>query len=254
MDYQAWLIAATMAASAGPAGHAHPPVSSLPRAHSVPGFQLPTDGISFYNYSIWAGSSLPAAMQVAHCSGMALLVRQVFNFATFDPSQPRLPAPAYEPVLRRIYDLPTTTRIGSRTRIVIPGYSSLHELTASPGLRPVVENVLRDALRDALRPNWGWSPLDVFGYDPARANRIEARLRAGVVADKVQLLYLTDGTAMAHAILLYGYDVRTDGSVVYLAYDSNRPYGPLGIVYDPRTGKFDHPDWGLRDPFILHAY
>jgi hypothetical protein len=259
-----WIAAAALLLAAGtalppPEARAlgksphHAPTDPLPAQHFVAGFEMPADTQAFYNYSHWDRSKLPEFLQVAHCSGMALFARQVFNWASFDPSLPKTEDRAYRALLKKIFRVPTPTLPGARERIVIPGYANWHEMTEQPEIEAIVKDILGDALGDILRPGWNWSPLDVFGSTHRSRSLIELDIRETLDQDRVAMLYLTDGFKTAHSVLAYGYEVQDD-RVRYAIYDSNHPDGPTTMDFVFAEAKFDHPDLGFRDPWILHPY
>jgi hypothetical protein len=236
----------------GQAPH-HAPGEPMPAQYAVPGFEVPASGEAFHNYSHWDRSKLPEALQVAHCSGMALFARQVFNWASFDPSLPQASEAEYRVLLRKIYRVPTALLPDARARIVLPGYATWYEMTARPEIETIVKDLLGDALGDILRRNWNWSPIDVFGSTHRSRSLIELNIRETLSQNHVALLYLTDGIKTAHSVLAYGYEVQED-RVVYLVYDSNHPDEPTQMSFLFKQAKFDHPDLGFRDPWILHPY
>jgi hypothetical protein len=228
------------------------PTGDIPASHSVAGFEVPANNQAFHNYTVWDHSKLPAFLQVAHCTGMALFARQVFNWARFDPTLPRASDDEYRLLLRHVFRVPTTALPGTRDRIVIPGFASWYEMTQQPDIEEIVKDILGDALGDPLRRNWNWSPLDVLvGF--RERTLIELNIRKMVSLDRVVTLYLTDGTKTAHSVLAYGYEVLGD-RVRYTVYDSNHPTEPVQMDFVFATAKFDHPDLGARDPWILHPY
>lgn len=231
----------------------HAPGEAMPAQYAVLGFEMPTEGEAFHNYSHWDHSKLPEFLQVAHCSGMALFARQIFYWASFDPSLPKATDADYRHMLRHVFGIPTSSLPGSRAKTVIPGYSDWHEMTGQPEIEEIVKDLLGDALGDILRKNWNWSPLDVLGSTYRSRSLIELNIRDTISRDRVAMLYLTDGFKTAHSVLAYGYEVQDD-RVRYTIYDSNHPNGPTNMDWLFAQAKFDHPDLGLRDPWILHPY
>lgn len=254
----AWIAVSFFVATAGTAqalGQAphHAPGEEPPLSHAVAGFSVPENSQAFLNYGIWEHSHLPATLQLFHCAGMALFARQVFNFGSFDPSLPKVSAQEYHSILSRIFKVPTPTLPCARAKIVIPGYAGFNEMTRQPEIEGIVKNLLGDAINDIFRPNWNWSPLDVFGSTHRSRSLIELAIRESVSRDELATIYLTDGFKTAHSVLAYGYEVLED-RVRYTVYDSNHPDAPEQMDFVFANAKFDHPDLGLRDPWILHPY
>jgi hypothetical protein len=229
------------------------PASSLPQSAQVPGFDVGMNGFAFQNYTTWDHSHLPKFLQVAHCSGMAELARQAFNWADFAPNEPALDNATTTARLKAVWNMPSKAVPGSRPKIHIPGYAGVNDLSQAPGMQEAIEGILGNAIFDALRPDWNWEVLDVFGSTQESRSRVELRLRETVAAGRPAIVYLTDGTKTAHAVLLYGYTIYDD-RVVYQAYDSNWPGQPEQLPFLFNQAKFDHPDFGIRDPWELYPY
>lgn len=229
------------------------PAGELPASFAIPGFDPAQDGISFQNYALWSKSKLLPATQLYHCAGMALFVRQVFNWGEFAPGLPRPSGAEMGAILKQIFDIPTTTLPGTLARIKIPGYANFMELSADAQNVEPIKDILGDAVNDIFRANWNWFIFDVFGHTDAGRLLMEINLRASVAHGRPAMLYMTDGVKTAHSILLYSYQVMSD-RVVYQAYDSNHPGYPISVTFWLNTGKVEHGDFGLRDPWILHPY
>lgn len=230
-----------------------PPSETLPTTASVAGFDPAVNAEAFVNYNIWDKSILPAFLQVYHCTGMALFARQVFNFGAFDPTLPQVTAAEYETILRQIYNVPTPTLPGVVAKTVIPGYANWYEMTEDPNIVEVVKDILGDALGDILRPNFNWTPFDLIGSTNKQRTLIELNLRQTVAAGRVAMIYLTSGLSSAHSVLLYGYVVLPD-RVTYTMYDSNHPGVASQMDFMFAQAQFNHPDFGMRNPWILHPY
>ena len=98
------------------------PQPRFPKEASVPGFDPTLHSVWFANYSAWEGSSLPEVAQVPHCTGLALLARQVFQHAEFDASQDRPSPEEMERLLKKIYRRDSRYLPGDVPKVVIPGY------------------------------------------------------------------------------------------------------------------------------------
>lgn len=226
---------------------------ALPSQHSVSGFNMTDDGLYFPNYAVWSGSHLIPSTQLYHCAGMALMTRQVFNFGKFNSAASRVSWAEYRARLTKIFNVSTETLPDSIARVELPGFANLYEMSREPEIEAIIKDLLGDAFNDIFRPNWNWSVFDLFGSTVQSRQLIEQNLRRAVSRDRASILYLTDGFKSAHAILLYAYEDRGD-EIWYTAVDSNHPDGAYQLRFIVSQGKFDHPDFGLRDPWILHPY
>lgn len=229
------------------------PQPPLPLSHLISDFQMPSDGVAFQNYGHWDGSHLPEFLQFGHCTSMALISRQVHNWAEFRPDLPEVSPEAYEAILGSIYRIPTDRKLGSRPRIIIPGFRNLYELTTRPELAERLKVVLGDALSDGFRNNFDWALLDAVEMTRKINLLMESRIRRSIANDRVAMIYLTDGTKTAHSILLYGYETHPN-SVDYIAYDSNWPKEPYHLTFYFDKARLYHGDWGWRDVWLLHPY
>lgn len=246
------LVVASQASAAGRRPKSAP-VEELPKAFAVPQFDPAQDGIAFQNYAIWNKSHLLPATQLYHCAGMALLVRQVFHWGEFVPSEPKPSPQEMEFILKRVYDVSTAALPETVSRIKIPGYTNFMELTADPQNVEPIKNILGDAFNDIFKPNWNWFIFDVFGHTDRGRLLMELNIRESVARGRPVLLYMTDHFKGAHAILLYSYEVFED-RVLYQSYDSNHPGVQVSVTFWLNTGKVEHGDFGMRDPWILHPY
>ena len=137
---------------------------------------------------------------------------------------------------------------------MIPGYANWNEMTRDAAVVENVKDLLGDAWADILRPNWNWSPLDVFGSTHRSRSLLELNVRQSISRGRVVTLYLTDGVKEAHSkCWRMPYEVLGDRTS-YLVYDSNHPAAPTRMDFLYAEARFDHPDLGLRDPWILHPY
>jgi hypothetical protein len=246
------LVVASQASAAGRRPKSAP-VEELPKAFAVPQFDPSQDGIAFQNYAIWNKSHLLPSTQLYHCAGMALMVRQVFHWGEFAPAEAKPSPQEMEFILKRIYDVSTAALPETVSRIKIPGYTNFMELSADPQNVEPIKNILGDAFNDIFKPNWNWFIFDVFGHTNRGRLLMELNIRESVARGRPVLLYMTDHFKGAHSILLYSYETFED-RVVYQSYDSNHPGFPISVTFWLNTGKVEHGDFGLRDPWILHPY
>jgi hypothetical protein len=181
------------------------------------------------------------------------MARQMFHFASFAPDEARLSVKATERLVRAIYFKPTATPPEGRDRITIPGFSNLRAMSATAGYAAMLRRVMGDAVLDATRAGWYWTPLDILRIDEDSNERMEQYLRDTLDRGRVAMLYLARGTALAHAVLVYGYD-EEPGQRRFIVYDPNQPASPVTVTYNPRTRDFHHPRLHGREGWILHPY
>src|SRR5262249_10873371 len=116
-------------------------------------------------------------------------------------------------------------------RVVIPGYSSLHDLSAAE------EAAVKDGLGSPVWTWWHWTNwrvvLPPVGWQQERVARESVvELQAGHL---VQLLVTNLPTVeLNHTVVAYDYRLQRGGDLEFVVYDPNDPYAP-GIVTFRRT-------------------
>ncbi len=150
---------------------------------------------------------------------------QFWQFARFEPRQPRLSEEEYRARLRKLFALaPWTER---RERIVFPGYADLwsfsreHEDT----IRDNIGNWLLTYLRVG---NWRvMSPLIRL-----RQRSIAETLFAHVSRGEIRAMYLAKLPHMNHVVLVYHAERLPGGGMKFRIYDANfaGKSGRLGYV------------------------
>jgi hypothetical protein len=219
----------------------------------VADFDVHAESISFPNYSVWSESTLPRWAQLAHCTSMALMVRQMHYYARFAPDEPRGDINEVERRIRRIYFKPTARPPEHAAKITIPGFASLFDLSQNYAYAQVLKRAMGDSVFDALNANWHWSPLEILHEDGQSTAAMEDYLKATIDRGRFAILYLTRGTALAHAVTVYGYD-EVGPIRRYYAYDSYLPGRGIMVNYDPERRVFIHPTMGEKEGWVLHPY
>ena len=219
----------------------------------VEGFDPAHHGFSFANYRVWPESQWPRWAQVAHCTSLVLMARQMFYYARFAPAEPRLSNSETEDLIEAIYRHPTGLPPEGRDRITIPGFSDLGDLSRKGSVVTAIRRVMGNALLDGLRRGWHWTPLDLLRMDGDSNEEMEQYLKETIQRGRLGMLYLARGTDLAHAVLVYGYE-ETEYGRSYLTYDPNRPGQVTNVFYLFRSREFRHPSLRGREGWVLHPY
>ena len=111
----------------------------FPMEAEVVGFDPALHAVWFENYRYWPNSDLPIVAQVPHCTGLALLARQAFIHAEFDPTRPALSPAETEKRLKKVYERHSGYLPGETPKVVIPGYADLNELSDDSDMEIVIK-------------------------------------------------------------------------------------------------------------------
>lgn len=171
-----------------------------------------------------------------YCFVMARAVTQFMRFARFEPGGARLTADEYAARVKQVVARPPWDEpLAPADRVVIPGFSSLYELSREE------ERAVKEGLGGRLWTLIHWTnwrvaiPLPLVHWRQERVAR-EAllELQAGRA---VQLLVTNLPTIeLNHTVVAYGYRVGEEGVLEFIVYDPNDPYVP-GIISFDRAGR-----------------
>ncbi len=171
-----------------------------------------------------------------YCFVMARAVTQFHRFARFEPAAPRLSAQGYTERVEQVTAFsPWHDPLPAAARVVIPGYASLHELSADQ------EAAVKAGLPDRFWTFVHWTNWRVIfpfpGWHQERvASQTIAELQAG---HPVQLLVTNFPTwELNHTVVAYDYRIGENGSVEFVVYDPNDPYVPGVISFDRLERRF----------------
>jgi hypothetical protein len=159
-------------------------------------------------------------------------IMQFWNFARFEPRQPRLSEKEYRGRLRELFRIPVWSR---RTeRIVFPGYRNLWDF--SHAHQQLVEAELGSWELTYLRPgNWRMAcPLVRF-----LQRGIAEDLFAHVSRGELRAMYLAKFPSMNHAVIVYSAKRLPGGGFRFQVYDSNYAGQAARLDYDPKRNLFD---------------
>jgi len=157
---------------------------------------------------------------------------QFWEFARFEPRQPRLSSGEYRARIRSLFRIPPWAE--RKERIVFPGYADLWSFSLQH------EGILRDELGSWLLTylrvgNWRMmSPLTrlLQGW-------YAKRLFAAVSKGEVRAMYLAKFPHMNHVVLVYHAERLPDGGMRFRVYDANYAGKSARLDYVPTVNLFD---------------
>jgi len=176
--------------------------------------------------------------QYAHrCFVMSRAVLQFWQFAQFDPRQPRVSRQEYADIIRRISRIPVWST-AARVRITVPGFADLHEMSAR------VPSVLQENLG-----TWFPSYIRVgnfrmaMGHPRAGQAGVARWLKSSLEGGSPRAVYLARFPHMNHCVVIYQKQ-RTKRGYRFWLYDPNYPEEPAWLDYheDERSFEFQ-PRW-----------
>jgi hypothetical protein len=166
------------------------------------------------------------------CFVLARGVMQFRKFARFDPAQPKATREDYRRLVRRIFRIPVWSR-GPRERIVVPGFADLHSFSRA------YEGLLKENLGN-------WFPTYVrpgnyrmmMGHPRSGQAMVARWLEQSVAEKKLAAVYLSRFPKMNHVIVIYGVKRKSNGDVLFTAYDPNYPGEPCALTFEQAARSF----------------
>ena len=178
-------------------------------------------------------SKREAPPEYAHrCFVMSRAVLQFWQFARFDPRQPRASREEYVRIIRRISRIPVWSE-GPRESIVVPGFADLHEMSEK-----------MPALLQEHLGTWFPSYIRVGNFRMAmghpRAGQAAAArwLRDSLASGHPRAVYLARFPHMNHCVVVYGMEQTKRGERFWL-YDPNYPAEPAWLDYVENERSFE---------------
>jgi hypothetical protein len=222
-----WMAAACAPLPATPMAPAAEPVA-------VPGFVFERDTFAFAN-QIRSRNPHAPDLYANYCFVLARGLRQFFQFARFDPAQPRLDEAGYVARVRQVVARPPwAPSLPPAARVVIPGYSDLRSFTAAE------EHAVKAGLPGRFWTWVHWTNWRVVmpvtaAHQAEVARQIVEELRRGRL---VQLL-VTNLPRWELNHTLVAYAARPAGAdVEFVVWDPNDPTTPGRVTFHADRGRF----------------
>jgi len=172
-----------------------------------------------------------------HCFVVARSARQFFDHARFDPAQAMADEATYRRLIRQVISLSPRQELSETEKIVIPGYTSLHEF--SHGQERLLKRECGGAWQSYFqRGHWRM----IFPLSRAHQNRMAQQLAQSLKANRPPVVHLVRFPSLRinHAMLLLGVKETAD-EIQFAAYDPNDPSVPTQLAYDRRRQRFYLP-------------
>ena len=166
------------------------------------------------------------------CFCFTRAVMQFWNFARFEPSQPRLSKEEYRTRLRSLFRIPVWSK---RTdRIVFPGFKNLWDF--SKAHEQLVQDEFGSWVLTYLRVgNWRMACPIVRFLQRGTAEGLLADVSRG----KLRAIYLAKFPGMNHAVIVYAGRRLPDGGIRFQVYDSNYAGTSARLDYVAARNLFD---------------
>jgi hypothetical protein len=178
------------------------------------------------------GTKEKKALLAHSCFLFTRSVMQFWNFARFDPQQPRLSDGEYRRQIRSLFRIPVWSR---RTeRIVFPGYKDLWDFSRANA--PIIQQEFGSWRLTYLRPgNWRMAcPLVRL-----MQRGIAEDLFTAVSQGHLRVMYLAKFPHMNHAVVVYAAQRLADGRLRFRTYDPNYAGESARLDYVPERNLFD---------------
>ncbi len=208
---------------------------ALRQSASSPPIRFGVDTFAFPNESRSKNAGKPD-LYANYCFVMTRAVVQFHRFARFDPAAPKLGPEAYTARVRQVVArAPWQEALPPDDRVVVPGYTSLFELSRDQ------EAAVKAGLGGRFWTLVHWTNWRVtFPFPRWQQERVAREtlmeLRAG---RPVQLLVTNFPTwELNHSVVAYASTVNRDGKVEFVVYDPNDPSAPGRITFDRTERRF----------------
>jgi hypothetical protein len=213
-----------------------PPIErSAPRPTSGAALRFGVDTFAFRNDIRWKNPG-KTDMYANYCFVMARAVTQFHRFARFAPELPRVEPPVYtrlvsEVVARAPWDDP----LPPAERVVIPGYASLHDLSAAH------EAAVKAGLGGFVWTFVHWTNWRVvFPVTGGQQERVAREILAELDAGRMVQLLVTNlpKVELNHTVIAYDYRIYEGRFIEFIVYDPNEPEEPGWVAFDRAERSF----------------
>jgi len=217
----------------------------VPQARS---FVFGQDTLAYDNELLWdytfnddgdwsARKHEPEPEYTRHCFVVVRTAKQFFLNARFDPTQPAPDQAACRKLVRRVVDSDPRNAAPEALRIVIPGYTNLHDFSAAwaPLLQAECGSFWQSYFQ---RGHWRM----IFPFSRSHQEEAVRQLLDSVRANRPAIVHIAcfPSLRVNHALLLY--DAReTEGYIVFSVYDPNDASQSSQLTFDRVRRTFSYP-------------
>lgn len=223
--------------------------ASRPVAGPTLGFGVET--FAFANEIRWKNPG-KRELYANYCFVMARAVIQFHRFARFAPDLPPVAPGAYTELVSEIVARsPWEAARPAEERIVIPGYASLHELSAAQ------EEAVKAGLGGRFWTMVHWTNWRVFlPWTREQQERVAAETLAELdQGNPVQLLVTNlPKVELNHTVVAYDYRIYEGRFLEFIVYDPNEPEAPGWVAFDRADRRFFASGVYDTEPGLIRAF
>jgi hypothetical protein len=226
------------------------PLSSVLRAPApAPLIRFGVDTFAFPNESRTKNQGKPD-LYANYCFVMVRAVTQFHRFARFDPAAAHVSSAEYTELVKQVTShAPWSDPLPIESRVVIPGYRSLYDLSNEQ------EAAVKAGLPSRFWTFIHWTNWRVIFPFPGSQQEAVASQTVTELQDGHVVQFLITNLPqweLNHTVLVYDYRIGDNGAVEFVVYDPNDPYVPGVITFDRAarhfmaTHLFDTTPGGIR--------
>ena len=213
-----------------------PPIDrSAPRPRSGAALRFGVDTFAFRNDIRWKNPG-KIDMYANYCFVMARAVTQFHRFARFAPELPRVEPSDYTRLVSLVVArAPWEDALSPPDRVVIPGYASLHELSAAH------EAAVKAGLGGPVLTFIHWTNWRVvFPVTAGQQERVARETLAELDAGRMVQLLVTNlpKVELNHTVIAYDYRIYEGRFIEFMVYDPNEPEEPGWVAFDRAERRF----------------
>jgi hypothetical protein len=167
-----------------------------------------------------------------HCFQLCRAVLQFFKFAEFRPDLPKVSESEYQEIVRRVSRIPAWSS-GPRSKVIVPGYPDLHSFSLGETL------TIQKNLGLWWPSYWRIGNWRIVNPVPRSGQEQMAKwLRTALDAQQIRDVYITRFKPINHCLVVYHYDSRPNGDLVFDVYDANQPGKLVHLSYQASDRSF----------------
>src|SRR6202171_3263525 len=209
------------------------------------------DTFAFRNDIRWKNPRQPD-MYANYCFVMARAVTQFQRFARFAPELPRVEPSEYTRLVGLVVERsPWEDPLPSAERVVIPGYTSLHELSAAH------EAAVKTGLGGFVWTVIHWTNWRVvFPVTGGQQERVARETLAELDAGRMVQLLVTNlpKVELNHTVIAYDYRIYEGRFLEFIVYDPNEPEAPGRVAFDRAERTFFASGVYDTEPGTIRAF
>jgi len=229
-----------------------PPIEQhAPRPPSGAALRFGVDTFAFRNDIRWKNPG-KTDMYANYCFVMARAVTQFHRFARFAPGLPRVEPADYTRLVAEVVERsPWEDPLPPADRVVIPGYASLHELSAAQ------EKAVKAGLGGPFWTFVNWTNWRVvFPVTGGQQERVARETLAELDEGHMVQLLVTNlpKVELNHTVIAYDYRIYEGRFLEFIVYDPNEPEAPGWVAFDRAERSFFASGVYDTEPGVIRAF